>query len=232
MTLTVRHVQTLTERTRLLTLDAGGSAFAFHAGQALWLQRAGSGVRRPYSIASAPSDLRRSGALEFLVGLDERDPSGTHLFEAAAGSHVEVEGPLGGFDLPASVPGAPVLLVGGGTGIAPLRSMWRELLSGGSGRTPIAVVHSARTSQELAFRQELAGLEARGRVRVAVTVTGTDPGWQGHRGRVTEQLLSDHVPAAGETRCAICGPGLFVEHVVAILRGVGVPALHIATERW
>ena len=119
----------LTARARLLVLDAAGTGFSFRAGQAVWLRRVGQADRKPYSVASAPVDLATTGILEFLVSLEARGEPGPHLAGVVEGTRVEVEGPLGGFDLPPSRPDAPVLLVGGGTGIAPVRSLWRELLA-------------------------------------------------------------------------------------------------------
>lgn len=231
LTLTVRRYDVHTRRTRLLTLDAAGAPFSFHIGQAVWLGEAGQAERKPYSIASAPSDLARHGVLEFLVGLEESGEAGPHLAGIKPGSSVAVRGPLGGFDLPASVPDAPVILVGGGTGIAPLRSMWRELLAHPT-PPPISVVYSVRASSDLAFLNELEALEREAAIRLAITVTGTDVEWAGGRGRLTDAALESYVTDPAQTRCAICGPAPFVGHVVDILTRVGVPTAHVATERW
>jgi ferredoxin-NADP reductase len=124
-----------------------------------------------------------------------------------------------------------VLLVGGGTGIAPLRSMWRELLAHDEG-SRLSVIYSVRSSEELAFLPELEALHRRGRIGLAVTVTGSDLKWEGGRGRLTDEALVTHVTAPAQARCAVCGPSTFVAHVVEILRRLGVPPRHIATERW
>jgi NAD(P)H-flavin reductase len=229
--LPVREFRGLTPRTRLLTLEAAGVVFAFHAGQAVWLRALSRAGRKPYSIASAPADLAAHGVLDFLVGLEEDGRPGEHLGEVAPGALVEIEGPLGGFDLPRSVPGAPVLLVAGGTGIAPLRSMWREQVARHDG-SPLAVVYSARWPPDLAFLPELRDLEARGLLRLAVTITGTDEQWAGTRGRLTEASIAGLLLAPADTRCAICGPASFVTHVETLLRQLGVPPVHIARERW
>lgn len=230
-TLPVRRYDVHTRRTRLLTLEAGAAPFTFHCGQAVWLGQTGQGERKPYSIASAPADLEHRGVLEFLVGLDDTGEPGSHLAGIGPGSLIDVHGPLGGFDLPLSVPDAPVMLVGGGTGIAPLRSMWRELLAQPAAAN-VSVIYSARASSDLAFIAELEGLEREGAIRLAITVTGTDVEWAGGRGRLTDAALVEHVTRPSDTRCAICGPDLFVAHVVEILTRVGVPPEHVATERW
>jgi NAD(P)H-flavin reductase len=229
--LPVRSLTAMTPRTQLLTLDATGGPFAFRAGQAVWLRRPGAAERKPYSIASAPADLGR-GVLEFLIALEEDGRPGPHLGDLHEGSPIELEGPLGGFDLPPSVPHAPVLLVGGGTGIAPLRSMWRQLRAGGPDGARVSLIYSARRSDEVAFLDELTQLAHEGRMRVGITITGEDADWSSLRGRVTADMLAAHLEAPGETRCAVCGPMAFVAHVGQALLRLGVPPAHIATERW
>jgi ferredoxin-NADP reductase len=229
--LPVRSFAPLTPRSRLLSLEAGAGEFAFHAGQAVWIGRPGLDERKPYSIASAPADLARGQALEFLVGLEDDGEAGPHLAGIGPGGLVEVEGPLGGFDLPPSAPNAPVLLVAGGTGIAPLRSMWRELLAHDR-PPPIAVIYSARTAEQLVFVEELRALERAGGLALTLTVTGADPSWGGTMGRVSTEMLAARVPAPAVTRCAICGPAAFVAHVGHVLTRLGVPLAHISTERW
>jgi ferredoxin-NADP reductase len=227
----VRSFTPLTPRTRLLAVDASARDFSFHAGQAVWLRRCEAAERRPYSIASAPADLADAGRLEFLVGLERGGGPGPHLADVAPGTLLELEGPLGGFDLPRSTPGAPVLLVAGGTGIAPLRSMWRELLARSDGG-PISVVYSARASQDVAFLSELRALEEEARIRLGITITGEDPAWSSMRGRITSAILAAHLPRPADTRCAVCGPAAFVHHVIEALHALGVRDIHIATERW
>ena len=69
-----------------------------------------------------------------------------------------------------------MLLVAGGTGIAPLRSMLGEALE--PARSPIAhVIYSARTADEFAYRDELEALAADGRIDLTLTVTRDGDAW-------------------------------------------------------
>lgn len=227
----VRAVEQATPRALLVVLDSGGATFAFRPGQAVWLGRQDHPARKPYSIASAPVDHQRNGVLEFLVGLENEGHPGEHLANLTKGTLVEVAGPIGGIELPAPDDRSPVLLVAGGTGVAPLRSIWRELLAQPT-TPPLAVVYSARRAEDFAFGDELLRLQREGLARVATTVTRDDPTWQGLRGRVSAELLARHIVRATETRCAICGPAGFVAHVAHGLTRLGVPLAQIATERW
>lgn len=230
-TLPVRAVEQATPRALAVALDSHAASFAFRPGQAVWLGRRDQAVRKPYSIASAPDDHRRHGALEFLVGLEDTGHPGAHLANLAKGTLVEMAGPLGGIELP--TPGSPgeVMLVAGGTGVAPLRSIWRELLAHPPA-PPLSVVYSARRSEDFAYGDELRQLHREGRARVAMTITRDDPAWEGLRGRVTAELFARHLVRPGDARCAICGPAAFVAHVAHALTRLGVPLAQIATERW
>lgn len=227
---TTRSFQAVSARARLLRVDLGGQPFRFRAGQAAWIGRHGQPLRKPYSIASSPSDLARTGALEFLVGLEPDGEPGAHLAGVGRGTPVDVQGPFGGFRLP-PVEGRPVLFVAGGTGIAPLRSMLHDLL-GRTAPPSIALVYSARTAEELAFVPEFRRLAADGSLDLTLTLTGRPPAhWSGSRGRVSRATLSRHV-TPGRTVCAVCGPPAFVDHVVRALDELGVARDRIATERY
>jgi ferredoxin-NADP reductase len=223
-----RGVRQATPRTRILTLDLHGQPFAFAAGQAVSVGLAGGAVRRPYSIASAPSRVRETETLELLVQIDDaaEDP---HLERAVPGTLVSVEGPFGAFCLPATVVEPRALLVAGGTGIAPLRAILWELLE----RHPLirpTLIYSARAPAEFAFQEEWTRLASEGRLDLYLTVTRRgDADWSGARGRVDSTLIASAI-ATPETRCFVCGPSAFVSDVVNWLRATGVPDERIQWE--
>lgn len=230
LTLPVRDVLAATPRTRRLCLDTRASGFSFAAGQAVMVGLHGSPLRKPYSIASGPAEAARIGGIELLVQVDDSglDP---HLERAAAGTLLDVEGPFGKFSTPPAVPGQSLLLVGGGTGIAPLRSMLMDLLERPDVPS-LHVVYSARTATELAYREELEALAAAGRITLWLTVTrDEDAAWSGRRGRIDPALLEAALPA-GEPWCLVCGPSAFVRDVSEALRQQGVPDARICVERY
>jgi CDP-4-dehydro-6-deoxyglucose reductase len=203
--------------------------FAFSAGQAVMLGLHGSMLRKPYSIASAPWELDKTGTLQVLAQIDEGglDP---HLELAQPGTLIDVEGPFGSFGLPANET-VPLLFVAGGTGIAPLRSMLIERLARPT-RVPTALVYSARASDEFGFRAELDALAAAGRITLHCTVTrdGGSP-WTGRRGRIDEALLKDALPSP-QSLCLICGPSQLVSDTRVRLRALGVPDDRILIEKY
>ncbi|MGE5198904.1 MAG: ferredoxin--NADP reductase [Rhodospirillaceae bacterium] len=227
---TVRDVVRETPRAILLRLDAAGARLAFSAGQAAMVGLAGRAARKPYSLATAPEELRRSGTLEFLVEVAPDGQARPNLDGVAPGSLVAVQGPLGGFVLPRRLP-RDLLLVAGGTGIAPLRAMLVSALS--RPKPPsITLMYSARSPREFAFIRELRRLSRQGRIRLRATATRVvDGNWRGRRGRIrqawVDALVGDRAPL-----CFVCGPEAFVVSMIAMLREAGVPARNIRREQY
>jgi NAD(P)H-flavin reductase len=230
LTLPIRSVTATTPSTRLLRLDLGAVPFAFLSGQAALIGAHGQTQRRPYSIASSPDDARRHGRIEFLLKVDGAGLAGFHLPQLERGARVDLEGPFGAFTLPDAT--APAyLFVAGGTGIAPLRAMLRHLIASGV-RAPIAVLYSARTAFEFAYRGELERLARRGLIRLMLTVTGDiDPEWSGERGRIGRRQLEAMLPTP-DALAFVCGPPALVDDVPPLLRQLGLATTQIRIEEW
>jgi ferredoxin-NADP reductase len=226
---TVREVVHATPRTRIIRLDAGPAPFAYTAGQAVMVGLHGSALRKPYSIASAPWEVARTGVLQLLLQVDDSGALDPHLELAAPGAALDVEGPFGTFGLPAAAGSDPLLFIAGGTGIAPLRAMLMERLSHPA-PSSIVVVYSARQPEEFAFRPELDALHQAGRIAVHFTVTRDEGGtWPGRRGRIDEALLRTALPSP-EAHCLVCGPPQLVNDATMLLGKLGVGAGKILTE--
>lgn len=218
-----------TPRTRLLRL-ALADPFPFRAGQAVMAGLAGAATRSAYSIASAPA-LAAQGTLELLVPAEGAfgDPGLDPV--AVVGRPLTLDGPIGGFGVPPGADAAPLLLVGGGTGIAPLRSVVLDRVDRPGAIAPV-LVYSARTADEFAFDDEFTALHRAGRVRLHKTVTRDEQpaAWPGRAGRIDHGLLEVALPSP-DAWCLVCGPAGFVESVTASLRALGVPDERIVLER-
>jgi ferredoxin-NADP reductase len=232
MTLRVRSFVTATPRTRILRLALGNHRFDFRAGQAALVGPAGGGSRQPYSIASAPHDVRREAVLEFLIQMDSSGNGVDHWLRGVRhGGEVLVEGPVGGFHLPDALDERQVLFVAGGTGIAPLRSMMRELLA--KRRPPrIGLIYCARSTRELVYGPELRRLARDGQISLALVATrDAGPRWSGGRGRVRPEHFTPFLNPS-HTECFVCGPPSLVAEVPVMLRALGVPERHVHRDRW
>jgi ferredoxin-NADP reductase len=168
--------------------------------------------------------------MQLLLQVDDIGALDPHLELAAPGTPLDIEGPFGTFGLPENVV-EPLLFIAGGTGIAPLRSMIMEHVARPRS-SPVAVLYSARSAEELAFRTELDALLHAGRVRSFFTVTRDDSeAWTGRRGRINEELLRSALPSP-EARCLICGPQQLVNDVRIDLLALGIPPEKILTEHY
>lgn len=229
LTLPIREILPATGRARIVRIDLDGHAFPYLAGQAVTIASHGSEPRRPYSIAAAPEDADREGCLELLVGLWPDGTPGPHL-TLEAGARVDVEGPFGRFTMPDVAPEQRLLFVAGGTGISPLRAMYRHTLARGSRH--VSVLYSARTPDDFAYEEELRHLAASGDLELVLTTTRAgDDGWRGARGRISEALLRPLVHDRA-TLCFICGPQALVDDVPRTLAALGVTPDRIRLEEW
>ncbi|MDM0031842.1 FAD-binding oxidoreductase [Variovorax sp. J22P271] len=188
-------------------------------------------AQRSYSIASAPGE-----PVELLVEkLDDGEVSPYFHDIAQAGDAIEVRGPLGGHFIWRAEDGGPVLLVAGGSGIAPLMAMVRDWA-----RTavdlPLMLVCSARTWDELACRDELLGLEAsRTGFRFVAAITRGPVQRAGDRAqRLDAAALKELIVRWGHLprHVLVCGSNRFVEGVTRGLADATLAAGMIRTERY
>ncbi len=216
-----------TPTTRRLRLAVDGASFSYRAGQAASL--AATGEPTPYSIASAPSETRRHGWVEFLIKVDGASRFGAVVERLRPDSSVQLAEPTGAFTLDRIPAGVPLLFVAGGTGVAPMRSMIREAIE--SGRPgALSLVYSSRTPEEFAYLRELKALAADGKLKLTLTLTGEAQDWTHARGRTGSAHLSDLI--APNTTVFICGPPAMVNELPDALQSLGVTPDRVITENW
>jgi ferredoxin-NADP reductase len=180
-------------------------------------------AQRSYSIASAPEDERLAITVERLVD-GEVSPYLTD--ELLAGDKLELRGPIGGYFVWSPDLSGPLLLVGGGSGVVPLRSMLRHHRAAGS-NVPARLLYSARSLEDAIYRQELEDFE------VVYTLTRAQPpGWTGYARRVDEEMLREVAFPGAEGIAYVCGPTRFVEAVADGLLAVGYGPERVRTERF
>jgi ferredoxin-NADP reductase len=102
------------------------------------------------------------------------------------------------------------------------------------GETAIRVLYSARSLDDLLYREELHSLGSNEHIDVRLALTRAWPEtWRGHRGRITPELLRDvSWPAEERPLIYICGPTTFVEAIAGSLVDIGHDPSRIRTERF
>jgi ferredoxin-NADP reductase len=236
---TVVRVRDETPRTRSLVLNVPGWT-GHRAGQHVDVRLVaedGYQAQRSYSIASAPEE----DAVELTVErLDDGEVSSYLCDVLHPGDGLEVRGPVGGYFVWDISSTGPLLLIGGGSGIVPLMSMLRHRRradAAARARVPAVLLYSARTSEDLIYKEELETL-ANGAgddsLMVCITLTRDAPaGWRGLRGRVDRAML-EKVSATVSDRpnIFVCGPTPFTEAVATLLVELGHEPSRIRTERF
>jgi ferredoxin-NADP reductase len=187
-------------------------------------------AQRSYSIASSPEDDYLALTVE---RLDDGEVSPYLVDELRPGDELELRGPIGGYFVWEEALGGPLLLIGGGSGIVPLRSMLRHRTAVGS-TVAMRILCSARTLDEVIYRDELLHAAADAGVDVRLTLTRAQPeGWQGYSRRIDRELLAEVAwPVEDRPLVYICGPNGFVETAANVLVALGHEASRIKTERF
>jgi len=157
--LRVRSITHETELARTFELeDPAGAPFPYAAGQFLVVRREvnGEALRRAYSLSSTPS----SGVVSITVKRIEGGRASSSLVNGLKqGDWLDVTGPSGTFSASTPQAGArQVVLVAGGSGITPMRSIVHALLQEES-ETRVVLLYGNRSREDTLFRTELESLE-------------------------------------------------------------------------
>jgi ferredoxin-NADP reductase len=151
--------------------------------------------------------------------------------ELMLGETIEIRGPVGGFFVWEQSLGGPILLVGGGSGVVPMRSMLRHWANLKHEPTCARLLYSVRTPDDIIYQRELEKLQALENVDVKIALTQEWPAeWQGLRGRIDKSVLEATAWSSGLTY--ICGPAPFVEAMASALVELGHDGARIKTERF
>ncbi|KAK9867032.1 hypothetical protein WJX84_003348 [Apatococcus fuscideae] len=212
-------------------IDGKPTAFTHTAGQFgsfnfQDLEAPGGVTNRTWTISSHPDQLASSNTFAITVKRAGLVSSWLHD-HLRVGDQIGWGGVDGQFTADPSVKHA--VLIGGGIGITPLRSMFHTFLKHG---IHITLLYSIRHSREGTFMTEfLRAAEGKPRqVKVHVTVSGADAEWKGPRGRLSSTIIKTLVPDLLESAVYLCGPEAFMDGVKTHMENLGLPSSQIFTE--
>jgi len=222
-----------TPRVRSLTLDVPdwpGHLPGQHLDVRLTAED-GYQAQRSYSIATPVDGNRVTITVE---RLDDGEVSPYLTDVLVIGDRMELRGPIGGYFVWEPDRGGPLLLIAGGSGIAPLMAMLRELVRARSS-VPVRMLLSWRTGEDVIYADELNTIarDATG-VEIAHTFTRSAPsGWTGRTGRLDRDALAALAWTPSERPLAyVCGPTGLVEAVASTLVELGHDPARVLTERF
>jgi predicted ferric reductase len=226
----VENVQRLGERLVEMVLRGPATTkLRFRPGQFIWMTLAPNRPPfhdHPFSIASAPAALPR---LRLVIG--EVGDCTRAFAEVAPGTRVAIDGPHGSFIVPPVK--APVFLIGGGAGIAPLLGMLEQAAADGDGR-PYRLLYAARKQSGLVYLGHLRALQSQLDLSIHILVDEGPRDKDCALGPLRANRISDALGAADPQGAValICGPPRMMEIAADALFDAGFPRGSVLYERF
>ncbi len=213
----ITEVRRLTELETLYTVELpGGRDLGHKPGQFVEVSLYGIG-EAPFSISSSPT---RRGSFE--LGIRRVGMLTDVLAGYAPGRKIGIRGPFGnGIDV-SKFTGKDVLIIAGGIGLVPMRSLINYVLDRRDEFGRLIICYGSRSDSELLFPDELAAWEKDPRTEYHVTVDRGTEAWTGRTGVITTLLPGLALDLPNTVAC-ICGPPVMYRFVVMALRGRGLP---------
>ena len=182
---------------------------------------------RAFSISSSPTEKSHLEITVKKTGLVS-----TYMHESIKeGDLLSIKNRSGEFNFREGL-ADDLVLIAGGTGIAPLMSMIRYIPAR---KLPVkmTLLYSNKTPADIVFYKELQDLESRNPLlRCVFTITRPEGcSWQGPTGRISQELIEKNI-SNRQALFYICGPTPMIQSCVLLLKAVGVDPSRIRLEKW
>ena len=212
----------------VISLSIKGASLArlsFLPGQYVNLKVPGSDQSRAYSFSSLPQD----GEVSFLIrNVPGGVMSGYLSRQARAGDAMTLTGPLGSFYLREIR--RPLLMLAGGTGLAPFTAMLEKIAEQGS-EHPLHLIYGVSNDFDLVEMDRLQEFDARIPAFSFTACVASPESHYPHKGYVTQHIAPRHLND-GEVDIYLCGPPPMVEAVNGFLREQGIQPANFHYEKF
>ncbi len=198
------------------------AAFKFEPGQVGQLSLPGVG-ESTFVINSPPT---RMDYLQFSVM--RAGEVTTRLHGLAAGDKVGVRAPLGNCFPYEAMKGKNIVFVGGGIGMAPLRTLFLYMLDNRADYGDITLLYGARSPADMAFSAELPEWTSRDDVNTTLTIDREAEGWE-HKVGLIPNVLLEIGPKPENTVAVTCGPPIMIKFTLEALKKLGFEDDQIVT---
>jgi len=194
--------------------------FKFEAGQFIQLTVPGVG-EGPFTPSSSPYNLEKIEVTIMRVG---KVTSALHKMKE--GDVVGIRGPYGNRYPVEKWKNKEILIVGGGVGFAPLRSLFLSLTHNIKDYKKIVFCYGAKTPQDIVYKEAVLDRWQREfgkNVSFRITVDRGDETWKGKVGLVTTTLdnLDEEISSISESVSVVCGPPVMMKFTTLKLLDVG-----------
>ncbi len=197
-----------------------GRSLGHQPGQFVQVSLFGAG-EAPISVTSSPT---KEGSFELCV---REVGMLTKIFHnLKVGSTIGIRGPYGkGFDVE-SFKGKDILIIGGGIGIVPLRSLINYVIDNRKDYGRLIILYGAKTPDELLYPDDLKLWDKSNDIEYHITVDQGTPEWKGNTGVITTLIpgLDLDLP---NTITAVVGPPIMYKFVLMSLKTKRIPDKNI-----
>lgn len=169
----------------------------------------------PFCISSSPT---RSDHLECTVRRVGKVTNALHRL--GVGAEIGFRGPYGNSFPLAFLQGKNLVFVGGGIGLAPLRSLIWNVIDTRDRYGNIDIIYGARSPADLCFTYDLDTWNKNESVNMVTTVDKGDENWKGRVGLVPH-VLEQVTPSAQNTVALVCGPPIMIRFTFPVLEKLG-----------
>ena len=188
--------------------------FAFESGQFCLLSILGVG-EAPFCISSSPT---RGDHLECSIRKVGKLTRALHRL--GEGAEVGFRGPYGNSFPLDFIQGKNLVFVGGGIGLAPLRSLIWNVIDNREKYGNVDIIYGARSPADLCFTYDLEAWDKGGTVNMVTTVDKGDEEWTGRVGLVPV-VLEEVAPSANNSVAIVCGPPIMIRFTFPALEKLG-----------
>jgi len=202
--------------------EAKMAAFTFGPGQVGQLSAAGIG-ESTFVINSPPT---RMDYLQFSVM--RAGEVTTKLHNLVAGDKVGVRAPLGKPFPVEDMKGKDIVFVGGGIGMAPLRTLFLYMLDNRADFGKIRLLYGARSPLDMAFSSELPEWTSRADIETTLTIDREAEGWE-HKVGLIPNVLLEMAPSPENCVAITCGPPIMIKFTLEALKKLEFPDEQILT---
>ena len=208
------------------------TAFQYKSGQIVLLfpEDGNPALRHAFSIASSPTE----DTLLLSTKIRANSQYKNRLNTLEKGDTVSIMGPAGQFGLP-DQPVEQIVLLGGGIGITPFRSIVKYATDTKS-QTKITLLYANGSPDDIVYRQEWKEYEAENPKFTAIhTITKPSEStseWKGHRGRIDAEMIRRYIERPDKALYLVCGPPSLVTDLTGVLTEMGISPTQIRTENF
>ncbi|XP_041982394.1 cytochrome b5 reductase 4 isoform X3 [Aricia agestis] len=165
-------------------------------------------------------------ALKLAVKRYEAGVMSTHLTALRPGDALTVSGPYGNMELQKLKQVKTALFIAAGTGITPMLGLLRFVLSRTNPKCErIHLLFFNKTEKDIIFREKFEELRLQDERFNVVHVLSNEPSWEGHRGRISTEILKEVIDKETNSEyyiACLCGPTEFTHTGVDLLKKCGL----------